>query len=140
MSLKTTPVATLGPALVTVTMYSKSLPRTTGVRDDATATRKSAAGLTWMLIVDVLLDGLVSILSLVTVAVSLNVPAVTAWTTTCTLALELTDNAPRLTTTCPFAFDAFVAVEETKASPDTMGKVTLTLLALCGPLFVAEIV
>jgi hypothetical protein len=96
ISVTMTPVALLGPLLVTVIVYVNVLPTTTGSGASVLEIDRSAAALTVVVVVELLLLMFGSVTLLVTLAVLLSVPTAAAVgvTTIVTVALAALANVP----------------------------------------------
>jgi len=136
VSVRVTPVAALGPALLTLTVYVRLPPATTGSGLSVLVTDRSAEAVTVVLAVALLFALLGSASLAVTLAVLVIVPPdVGAVTTIVTVALPALAIVPRLHVTVPALWVQvpWVGVADTKPTPAGKVSVKLTPVATLGP-------
>ncbi len=144
-SVMVTPVAVFGPLLVTVMVYVRLFPTSTEPAEAVLLIDRSAAGSTWVVVVQLLLPMLGSATLLDTLAVLLSKPTAAAdgVTTMVTVTLAPLFKVPMAHVTVPPPFEQ-VPLDAPVHDPDTYatfagnGSVTLTPVAALGPLFVTR--
>jgi hypothetical protein len=136
VSVKLTPVAVLGPALLTLTVYVRLPPDTTGSGLSALVIDRSTEAVTVVLAVVLLLPAFGSFSVAVTVALLvITPPDVGAVTTIVTVALPALAIVPRLHVTVPALWlqVPWVAVADINTTPAGNVSVKLTPVAVLGP-------
>jgi hypothetical protein len=143
VSVKLTPVAVLGPALLTLTVYVRLPAAATGSGESALVTDRSAEAVTVVLAVALLFALLGSAWVAVTLAVLVIVPPdVGAVTTIVTVADPTLAIDPKLHVTVPALWlqVPWVAVADTNTTPAGNVSVRVTPVAALGPALLTLIV